>query len=113
MSSFWPLLRDGLRLSLLRAPRETPLQVSPWPALAFAFVAWMLLLPVEWALAQAPRTVELGGAQTFLIDFALTLLAAFVLVALTQRKALWMAAAAWLSASALLPSALTSAIACS
>lgn len=111
MSSFWPLLRDGLRLSLLLAPRATPAQVSPWPALAFAFIAWVLVLPVEWALAQAPRTFELAGIQTFLIDFALTLIAAFILVALTQRKALWMTTAAWLAASALLPSALYGAFA--
>ncbi len=111
MSSFWPLLRDGVRLSLLLAPRAAPKHVSPWPALAFAFVAWWLLLPVEWVLAEAPRTFDPGGAQTFLIDFALTLLAAFVLVALTRRKALWMAATAWLAASALLPSALYGAFA--
>ena len=110
MSSFFSLLRGGVRLSLLLAPRDTPSQVSPWPALVFAFIAWLLVLPVEWVLAQAPRTFELAGTQTFLIDFALTLLAAFVLVALTQRKALWMAATAWLAASALLPSALYGAL---
>ncbi len=103
MSAWWPLLRDGLRLSLLRAPREVPRKVSPWPALAFALLSFLLILPSEWLLAQPPRSVETAGARTFLIDFALTLLAAHVLVALTQRRRLWTTVAAWLAAASILP----------
>jgi len=106
MSSFWPLLRDGLRLSLLRTPREIPLNVSPWPALLAEFIGYLILLPTEWLQAEAPRIFVVGGLSSFLIGFASITLAAWVLVAMTQRKDVWMTVAAWLAVAGLLPAAL-------
>ena len=103
MSVFWPLLRDGLRLSLLLPPRKVQVTVVYWPLLAFIALAALVSLPYAWVMAEAPRQFDPEGLQGLLAGLALALLSGVAMARLVQRPALTLTVASWLVAACLLP----------
>ena len=103
MRTFARLLRDGLRLSVLRRPRNTPLDAGFGTWLALAALGLALDAAWQWFLVPAPRILNGFGLQTALASGLTRLAASAALCALTQRRALFWTAAGWLEAAALLP----------
>lgn len=105
------LLRDGLRLSLLLAPRRTVLDAGVG---AFALVSVVLLLVAlswHWLLFDPPYTLNPWGFQTFLAQAVLQVFAAGVLCAVCARRRMAWSTAALLQAALLLPNAAFAALA--
>ena len=100
------LLRDGLRLSLLRAPRATPLDVGFASFLALFVLATAVDAAWQWPLVEPPRLLYVHGVQTTLSSALLTLATAALLVAFARRIALFWTVAAWLAAAFVLPNLL-------
>lgn len=103
MSTLRTLLRDGLRLALLRAPRKIPAQVGISPVLLLVALDALLGLPRVWSLIEAPRTFAINGLAGPLIALALLLVAGAALARLAQRPTLTFTVAAWLAAAGLVP----------
>lgn len=103
MSIFWPLLRDGLRLSLLLAPRRTQTTVVYWPLLVMIVLATLAALPQAWALTEAPRRFDPEGLQGFFAALAIVLLSSVVMARLALRPALTLTVSTWLAAASVLP----------
>lgn len=102
MSASLSLLRDGLRLALMRRPRATPLGVGFGHWLGFALVA--LVFDATWSafLVAPPRLVNAWGVQTALAAGLLRLATAAVICAVTRRSAIYWTVACWLEAASLL-----------
>jgi hypothetical protein len=97
------LLRDGLRLSLLRAPRRTPLDAGFATFVCLFGLAASIDALWQWPMVEPPRRINVYGLQTALSSALLTLGATALLVAFARRKALSWTAASWLAGAFLLP----------
>lgn len=100
----WQLLRDGLRLALLLAPKTIRACHRVYPVLLLALLQTLATLPVLWLSAEAPRYFDPGGLGTLLTKLSLTLLAAAAIAHLTQARTLVLSIAAWLFASGIVQS---------
>jgi hypothetical protein len=105
VSVTWRLLRDGLRLALGWRPRQVALEAGLFSWFAVALLGIALDAVAHWPLVEPPRVINGYGIQTALCAALLRLVAAAILVALAQRRALFWSVAAWLEAAVLLPSA--------
>lgn len=108
MSAFGAVLRDGLGLALLRAPRRILPQVGIGMVLALVLLDELLALPRLWVITEAPRTVSTLGLGGVMFWLAMWLLAGAALARLSQRPLLASTAAAWLAAAGLLPTLIDS-----
>jgi hypothetical protein len=100
------LLRDGLRLSLLRAPRSTPLGAGFGTFLCLFVLATAIDVLWQWPSVDPPLMLNAYGIQTALSSALLTLGTSAVLVAIARRNALLWTVAAWLAAAFVLPNLL-------
>jgi hypothetical protein len=96
VGTFAQLLRDGLRLALLRRPKRTPLDAGFGHFAAFFLAATALEAAWQWPLLDAPRAVDLAGVQGALAAGLLHLAAVAVLAAGCGRRALFWTVASWL-----------------
>lgn len=103
MGTFWPLLRDGLRLSLLLAPRKAQVTVAYWPLVVLVVLAALASLPAALAMTEAPRQFNADGLQGLLAGLALALLSGVVMARLVKRPAMTLTVTSWLAAAGLLP----------
>jgi hypothetical protein len=97
------LLRDGLRLSLLRTPRHVATTAGFLPWFLIALLGLLLDAGWHWFLVEAPRLPNGFGVQTALAAAMLRLAVAALLGALTERRGIFWCIAAWLEGAALLP----------
>lgn len=108
MSTFWPLLRDGLRLALLLPPRKAQVTVVYWPLLVLTAMAALASLPHAWVMVEAPRQFDPEGLQGFFAALAVVLLSGVVMARLAKRPALTLTVASWLVAASVLPTLIVS-----
>ena len=102
MDTFAQVLRDGMRLALLRRPRRTPVDAG-FGSFAVFFLAGVLADAAwQWPLVDAPRMVNDAGVQSALAGGLLRLAAAALLGAASGRRAIFWTIAAWLEAAFLL-----------
>lgn len=101
MGTFGQLLRDGLRLAVLRKPRRIPLDAGFGHFFGFVLIACGIDAAFEWPLVEAPRVFELQSLQSMLADGLLQLAAAALLCAVAGRRAVFWAVAAWLAVLAI------------
>ena len=102
MTAFWPLLRDGLRLAFLLAPKRVSITRSYAPLLALATLQALAALPSAWIGTQAPRSFDPNGLISLLALLAVSLLAAAAMARLVQRPRLALTIAAWLMAAGIM-----------
>lgn len=100
------LLRDGLRLSLLRAPRSTPLAAGFGSFLCLFALAGTVDVLWQWPSVDPPRMLNVYGIQTLLSSAVLTLGTSAILTAVARRNALFWTVASWLAAAFVLPNVL-------
>jgi hypothetical protein len=103
MRTFLTLLHDGIRLSLLRRPRRTPLDVGFGEFLALLLLGAAISAGWQWPGTDAPRVLDPYGPLSVLAAALLTLACSAVLTAATGRRALFWTAAGWLQAACLFP----------
>ncbi len=103
MTMFWPLLRDGLRLTFLLAPKKVSVTLGYLPLLGLAVLQALAALPSTWLATEAPRGFDPNGFITPLTSLAVTLLAAAAMARLVKRRPLVLTIAAWLIAAGILP----------
>lgn len=103
MTSFWPLLRDGLRLTFLLAPKKVSITLGYLPLLALAALQALAALPSAWIATDAPRSFDPNGLIALLASLAVSLLAAAAMARLVQRRPLVLTIAAWLIAAGIVP----------
>lgn len=106
MRAIASVLDGGLRLSLLLAPRRTPLDCGVGTFLFTSLLLAAVGLAWEWRLFDPPRTLNGFGLQTWAMRAMLALAASALLCALCDRRALFWTVAGWLQASMLLPTVL-------
>lgn len=104
------VLRDGVRLSLLLAPRRTPLDRGLGTFLLLCLLTTVIAAVWQWLLIEPPRLFNSAGLQAKSAESLLTLSAAALLCAVCRRRALFWTVAGWLEASALLPALATAAV---
>lgn len=110
VDTFAQLLRDGLRLARLRRPQRTPLDAG-FGSFAIFFLAGLLLDAVwQWALVEAPRTIDTDGLQTAMAAGLIRLASAALLTAGSGRRRLFWAVAAWLECAYLVVTLVTGAL---
>ncbi|MCX7555303.1 caspase family protein [Xanthomonadaceae bacterium JHOS43] len=110
MSAFWPLLRDGLRLTFLRAPKKAAITLDYLPLLALVTLQSLAALPSAWIATDAPHRFDPNGLISLLASLAVSVLAAAAMARLVQRRALVLSIAAWLIAAGIVPWLLYSAL---
>lgn len=95
MGTLARVLRDGLRLALLRRPRAVPLDAG-FGHYALFFLAG-LAIDIAWQLplVEAPRAFETWGLQSALAGGWIRLACIALIVFATGRRALFWTAAAW------------------
>lgn len=96
MGTLAHLLRDGLRLALLRRPKTTPLDAGFGSFALFWLAGVVIDAGWQWPLFDAPRAINLPGLQGALAAAAIQLALAAVLAAGTGRRALFWSIACWL-----------------
>ncbi len=101
--SFWPLLRDGLRLTFLLAPKKAAITLGYLPLLALVVLQALAALPSAWMSAEAPRGFDPNGFITLFASLAVSVLAAAAMARLVQRRPLVLTIAAWLIAAGIVP----------
>ena len=101
MGTFGQLLRDGLRLAVLRKPRRFPLDAAFGHFLGLFLIATAIDVAFEWPLVDAPRAFELQSLQSVLADALLQLAAAALLCAVAGRRAVFWTVAAWVAVLAI------------
>lgn len=103
MSTLGTLLRDGLRLAVLQAPRDPLIRTGLGPILILLLLDEVLALPQVWVLLEAPRTFSIHGLAAVLVSLAVLLLAAAALIRLTLASTNLLTVTAWLIAAGLGP----------
>ena len=96
MGTIAQLLRDGLRLALLRRPKRTPLDAGFGSFALFFLIGVAIDAAWSWPLFEAPRRLDLAGVQAALAAAAIQLAVAAVIAAGCGRRALFWAIACWL-----------------
>lgn len=93
-------LLDGLRAVLLRPPRGATITAGAGVFIALIAVQAIVSLGIAWADTEPPLRFSAAGVLPLLSEVLLTLVAAWLLVALAGRRAvIWGAAAILLAAS--------------
>lgn len=110
MRTIGRLLRDGLWLSLLRAPRATPLDAGLGSYFSIWLISLWIALASQFAPVDEPRMFNPFGLQTAATAALLHLLASALLCAITRRRALFWTVATWLEAASLPIAALSGAL---